>query len=489
MSSKIINIQNNNNDYLLSKRGVEGTAIGEKWKDGRPTGEKAILVFVQKKHSEKSISNPRVLTAFSTADLIPNQIDGIPTDVIEVGYITKQAELTTKIRPIQPGFSCGHGSVSAGTIGGIFLDKFGKPIILSNNHVLANENRAKVGEDIYQPGPADLLPNKSNIIGKLTKYVRLKNHGNIQDSAIARISPALLASHHVSDIFPEINQRLKGFGSVIVGQSVQKCGRTTGYTTGRVLGVNASFGVQYDFGPARFNQCIVLSAMSKSGDSGSLIQDMNGNAVGLLFAGSNKVTIANPIDVVQESYGLQLFAEVTNAKLDLNGNQWKLNKSSDAAAKITSNKLDITASKNHFCCLEMPIKEFSEISCEINTGTDTGAAWGPGLSIHWPNGFIKLNLRYGSTFGGYSHLDTNFDAGRVKPNTTYGLRILLQDETYIGQIRDNGEWVKVIQLPKSLFANSPVFVRLGKTDIKAECHQHHMLGTIGNCSISNFNMV
>lgn len=486
MSSKIVNIQENNNQYLLNKQGVEGTAIGEKWKDGRPTGEKAILVFVQKKHSEKAINNPHILTAFSSKDLIPHLIEGVPTDVIEVGHITKQAELVNKIRPVQPGYSCGHGSVSAGTIGGIFLDKFNKPVILSNNHVLANENRAKVGDSIYQPGSADHPINKDNIIGKLTKYVRLKTHGNVQDSAIARINPLLLTSNQISDIYPEINQRLKGFGSVTIGQSVQKCGRTTGYTTGRVLGVNASFGIQYDFGTARFNQCIVLSAMSKGGDSGSIIQDMDGNAVALLFAGSNKVTIASPISLVQESYGLKLYTEAANNALSLDGAQWKVNKSSDASITLTAKQMAITAYKNNYCCLEAPIKDFNEISCQVNTGSDTGAAWGPGISVHWPNGFIKLNLRYGSSFGGYSHLDTNFDAGKVKSNTTYGLRIKTLDNTYVGEVCDNGEWVKVIQIPKTLLTNSPVLVRLGKTDIKASCHEHRILGPRGECTISDY---
>lgn len=489
MSSKIINIQEKNNDYLLAKQGVEGTAIGEKWVDGRPTGEKAILVFVQKKHSVKAINNPKVLTSFTADDLIPDKIDGVATDVIEVGHIKKQAEFVSRVRPLQPGFSCGHGSISAGTIGGIFLDKHNKPVILSNNHVLANENKSKVGENIYQPGPTDSKINKSNIIGRLTKFVRLRSANNIQDSAIARIDPQLIATNQINDIYPHINQRLKGFGSVSIGQSVQKCGRTTGYTTGRVLGVNASFGVQYDFGIARFNQCIVISAMSKGGDSGSVIQDMAGNAVGLLFAGSNKVTIANPMNIVQDFYGLKLYSEVATDSYRFDDNQWKLIKSDDASVKITSNQFHISALKNNYCYIETPIKDFSEISCEVNTGTDIGAAWAPGISVHWPNGFIKLNLRHGSTFGGYTHLDTNFDAGRVKPNTTYGLRIKLVDNIYIGEVQDNGAWIKVIEVPKTMLPNSPILVKLGKSDIKAENRQHHLLGSLGSSVISNYRII
>ena len=487
MSDKIINTQENHNDELLDKQGVEGTAVGEKWENGKPTGQQAILVFVQKKHSHRSIVDPNTLTAFSAQDLVPSQIDGIPTDVIEVGLITKQNSYKTKVRPLQPGFSCGHGLSTAGTIGGIFLDKNGKPVILSNNHVIANENNAAVGDIIYQPGPADMPKNRSNIIGNLHKFVKIKSHNNLQDSAIAYLDQSLILSDSIYDIYPGINQRLQGFSHAQVGQMVQKCGRTTGYTTGRVVGLNASFSIQYDFGMARFNKCLVLSAMSKGGDSGSIIQDMQGNAVGLLFAGSDRVTIANPIDIVQRHYGLQLYQNDSSG-IDFCGFKWKLFKSEQAQSNINADQFSITALKNNYCCLEKPISQFNTVSCDVNTGTDEGAAWAPGLSVIWPNGFIKINLRYGMTFGGYSHLDTNFDAGLVKPNTTYTLRIKNTPNSYIGEIKDGQMWIQMIEMPKNLFPHAPTIVRIGKTDIKSRPKQHHMLGKLGSSTISKFRI-
>lgn len=487
MSDQIIATQESYNNELLNKQGVEGTAVGEKWENGKPTGEQAILVFVQKKHSQKSITSPNTLTAFSAKDLIPSQIEGIPTDVIEVGNITKQNGYKTKTRPIRPGFSCGHGLSTAGTIGGIFLDLNNKPVILSNNHVIANENKAAAGDAIYQPGPADQPKNRSNIIANLHKFVKLNNHNNIQDSAIAYLDQSIVLSDLINDVYPDINQRLQGFGQAQVGQMVQKCGRTTGYTTGRVLGLNASFSIQYDFGMARFNKCIVLSAMSQGGDSGSIIQDMQGNAVGLLFAGSDRVTIANPIDIVQQHYGLKLF-ENSSGGIDFCGLKWKQFKSEQAKIHINNNQLTITALKNNFCCLERPISQFSVISCDVNTGTDMGTAWAPGLSVHWPNGFIKLNLRYGLTFGGYSHLDTNFDAGSVKPNTTYTLRIRNTPHTYVGEIKDGQIWVQMIEMPKNLFPHPPTMVRIGKTNHKSQLKQHRALGKLGTSTISQFQI-
>src|SRR5439155_996335 len=44
--------------------------------------------------------------------------------------------------------------IPAGTLG-LLARRHGRPVILSNNHVLANQNAGHVGDSILQPGPAD----------------------------------------------------------------------------------------------------------------------------------------------------------------------------------------------------------------------------------------------------------------------------------------------------------------------------------------------
>jgi hypothetical protein len=90
-----------------------------------------------------------------------------------------------------------------------------------------------------------------------------------------------------------------------IGLKVQKYGRTTGHTRGRVTGLNATINVSYRTGTARFSNQIVITGdgFSAGGDSGSLIVTdgvLAGDRrpVGLLFAGSANSTIANPIDAV-----------------------------------------------------------------------------------------------------------------------------------------------------------------------------------------------
>jgi hypothetical protein len=63
-----------------------------------------------------------------------------------VGRIAKHALpwYRTRLRPLQPGATVGHYKITAGTIGAFATQKkTGLTVILSNNHVLANENAAK----------------------------------------------------------------------------------------------------------------------------------------------------------------------------------------------------------------------------------------------------------------------------------------------------------------------------------------------------------
>ena len=482
-------IQEAHTTQLLKKKGVIGTAVGEKWVDGIPTGLDAILVFVQKKFTDRG-----VIRKFSSQDLVPADLDGMPTDVIEVGHIKKQAGYKTKVRPVKPGYSVGHGKITAGTIGGVFRDRNGDPVILSNNHVLANENNSRIGDQIYQPGPTDSRGARSSI-ATLKKFVRLKKSGNIQDSAIAKINADLVRNGLISDIYPTINSRLTGFANAKVGTQVQKCGRTTGYTTGRVMGLNASFSIEYDFGVARFNKCVVLSAMSKGGDSGSIIQNMNEQAVALLFAGSTRVTIANPMNLVRNQYGLKLWSSTGNdgsggsgrlPTVKLGDGRWVVFKSGQNTATISAKTLKLHAKANHHCCIERQITRFNTAQCTVNTGTDKSATWGPGLVIQWPNGYIKVNLRFGGTFGGYFNGSYNINIGRVKPNTNYKIRIRRAGANFTGEVYAGGRWHTVVAVPTRLLPHPPVAIRLGKTDLHGRAVSFSAAGKMGDSTIKNF---
>jgi hypothetical protein len=63
---------------LMEKAGVVGCAIGYKQVGGRKTRELCIVCYVTEKKPEAKLER---------GDIIPQRIEGIPTDVVESGEI------------------------------------------------------------------------------------------------------------------------------------------------------------------------------------------------------------------------------------------------------------------------------------------------------------------------------------------------------------------------------------------------------------------
>lgn len=184
--------------------------------------------------------------------------------------------------------------------------------ILSNNHVLAEQNAGTPGLDmILQPGTLDnnCVLDLNDVIGTLSDFQPIDFNGsNLVDAAIATTTTADTDFASPADAYGAPTSTTV---AATVGMPVQKFGRTTGLRKGEVDSINATVNVQYDSGVATFtNQVIIVStgrgrkrAFSDSGDSGSLIVTESGNnPTGLLFAGSSSVTIANPINAVLDTF-------------------------------------------------------------------------------------------------------------------------------------------------------------------------------------------
>jgi hypothetical protein len=212
-------------------------------------------------------------------------------------------------RPLLAGHSVAHSKVTAGTLGAWVHRGDGQPLILSNNHVLANSNAAKLGDSIVQPGPSDDPAKRGGVVGALDGFVYLRKTRNQVDAALASVQDRF-APDDLS--IPQIG-RVPGYYSGPIGEvaglSVQKTGRTTGHTRGRVTTITVNLPVDYgDPGRpriVRFEQALEISSGNKpfsdGGDSGSLITDGDGWAVGLLFAGDAEATFANHIPGVLDA--------------------------------------------------------------------------------------------------------------------------------------------------------------------------------------------
>ena len=120
-------------------------------------------------------------------------------DVRYVGRLIKletPATLQKRRRPLVIGCSIGHFAITAGTLGCFVTDRKTKAaLILSNNHVLANENNAKKGDAIIQPGDFDGGKRPKDVVAKLRNFVALKPAAtNMVDCAVAAPSKRSLST-------------------------------------------------------------------------------------------------------------------------------------------------------------------------------------------------------------------------------------------------------------------------------------------------------
>jgi PKD repeat protein len=219
-------------------------------------------------------------------------------------------------RPVPIGVSTGHPDITAGTIGARVTDGT-NVYALSNNHVYANENLASLDDNVLQPGSYDGGVNPDDEIGTLHRFepIIFNNTGtcNLITGDECNVIDAAIALSSTTDLGNSTIDAGYGTPSSIIAdasarQKVQKCGRTTGCTRGRIYGTGFTVDVGYDSGTARFIDQIVIigGGFSDGGDSGSLVVTQSGekNPVGLLFAGSSNSTIINPIGTVLSRFGV-----------------------------------------------------------------------------------------------------------------------------------------------------------------------------------------
>lgn len=242
-------------------------------------------------------------------------------DVRYVGTVRKSSVPwhRRRQRPLLMGCSVGHYRVTAGTIGAFVRLRGKKTLgILSNNHVLANENHAQPGDPILQQSRDDGGVRSKNTIAVLERFVRLKrSRPNYVDCAVASL---------LEDVDVDLSTirglgKLKGVSEDFLdeGLRVAKVGRTTGLTRGRVTAFELdNVVVEFDSGTCRFDNQIEIEGdgnrpFCDGGDSGALVVGRDLRAVGLLCAASDQggkngkgLTYANPIHGVLRALRVRL---------------------------------------------------------------------------------------------------------------------------------------------------------------------------------------
>jgi hypothetical protein len=319
-----------------ASRNVHAVGIGRRIVAGKPTDEACVRLYVVQK-LPTALLPPR--------DLLPEEVDGVPVDVIAAprAYLlgtrraTRRSRGTSnratvaaanidprsRQRPMMPGISIAHFDVTTGTLGA-FCKKKGDAsgthvYVLSNNHVLANLNRALARDDVYQPGPLD-NGTVNDAVADVDTFVPIAlgaSTSNRVDCALALLRSGVPFDPAIASIGPLGQQKTAQPSENL---PVRKHGRTTGLTRGIIDDASYTTIVGLDHQDpsvvGRFrDQLRVIGGpddpiVAGWGDSGALLvtDTSPASAVGLYFAGpeDGSYGLANPIDEVTSALGIEL---------------------------------------------------------------------------------------------------------------------------------------------------------------------------------------
>jgi len=321
--------------------GVIHVSVGLKETNGRVTDQLCVRVYVREKRDRAELPDD---------EIIPREIDGVPTDVNTVGTFEFQVD-STRYRPILGGSQITNRIIAQneeltatemmrGTLGCLAIDNTDDaPVLLSNWHVLY-AHTGDDGDRIYQPAPAssppltllDLPFRPKDDTDKIAVNRRGKVTNKV-DAAIAAVDVSSCCNCCGIEYSNEINGLSVGGKpprSTIVdktkavsGMTVYKVGQSTSRSEGKVVDANhPSFtitkgGENFTFaGQIAIQHVDKTKPFSTRGDSGAVVINNENKIVGLIFAagqnvevlGQNEkfVTIANHIDDVLGALNIRI---------------------------------------------------------------------------------------------------------------------------------------------------------------------------------------
>ncbi len=233
---------------------------------------------------------------------------------------------TGRARPLRAGVSVSHPLVTAGTLGAfVTVGEAGDLHLLSNSHVLALSGAARPGDPTLQPGVADGGRDPQDRVAALTDFVPLSADAvNTVDAALSVLDDGVTADLRDLPGGPLAGALAEGPENLPADLLVEKSGRTTGYTRGRVSaleldGLRIGYEIGQQLSEITFDDQIEVEGLddapfSRGGDSGSLILTSTGRlGYALLFAGSETggpgghgLTYGNPFAAVLAQLGLTL---------------------------------------------------------------------------------------------------------------------------------------------------------------------------------------
>ena len=309
---------------LLALPGVTAVGLGSKEIDGQPTGELALKVFVIVKRPADKVS---------AAELIPDEIDGLPTDVIQSGVrhlvadppgaLVSENRDETRSRPLVGGRRIRRqDSGWSGTMGCFLVDPahVGTAYGLTNFHVLSVPDvpALAVGTSaVGQPtGTSSVTGCCNDLFGK---YAGGEIADDGRDEAAIKLDPGTQWQAEIVDI-----GIVTGSHAITLAEAtpqnykVRKRGARTLLTGGVVRSLNTSDGhsdndivIAPNPNPDAGTRTVFFDY---EGDSGSALVNSGSEVVGLIYARDDSGNgYAYAINHVLERLGAAMSLTVTVA--------------------------------------------------------------------------------------------------------------------------------------------------------------------------------
>lgn len=289
--------------------------LHKKVSNGREKRGWAVRIYVTKK-LKKCQLQPQ--------DLVPELVDGVETDIVEVGeFVAETFNNKTYMRPTPAGVSAVGFGGTACTLGWFARDNTdGEIVIVANNHCTCAEGKHPVGHTYVQTSHYDKAHGNVRPLGKIKRWVALapRLSGNPLIRFLARfylwfmgipmgpnrVDIGIVSPDNPNDIVLELYSigALKGKRRGTPGELLEKVGRTTGHTKDGLLLDNDYYGtIKYrggykDFGPVGL---VRKTGFTDGGDSSSVFVWMSDKKIaGIGFAGSGTHSMFCHYDYVEE---------------------------------------------------------------------------------------------------------------------------------------------------------------------------------------------
>lgn len=260
-----------------------GLRVGEQRND--------LSADITKDHVLRSepVANAEVMWGASV-DLVVSM--GLPT-ASEMG-------LRSRRRPLQPGISISSQRGGTGTLCCILIDTQGTRYLFSADHVFSGDP----GTLILQPGSGD-GGKQADQVGVVARSLTPQpGQESRVTGVLARLNPNVDVSLDVVGLGP-----ITGTTSdVQVGDTLRLVGRGSGIIELMVRRLDVETSVRLVGGTVRLVGLIEtsLNRRGEGGDSGAPVLTKDGKLVGIMYAGSQTVSLVMPIEPILNALGVKL---------------------------------------------------------------------------------------------------------------------------------------------------------------------------------------